>query len=301
MINKNKKLAFKVIILSALVVGLSFCGNNILRDHQRRAALEALRAPIEEAISNYPELDCSFLIKDLKFRNAMLANNETSKFAAASLLKLPILAAAFNAISEGQMALNTIVAIKRKDITGGSGKLKGYKLPFKLSIGKLLELMISASDNTATNKIISILGRDYINEEFIKTGLKDTHLARPMMDFSQRKNGVENYTSSRDIASILEKIYDRKLINATMSDLALSFLKKQKVNDRLPRYLPKNTVIAHKTGLEKGTVHDAGIVFAPGGDYIICVLTGNSRGYQKPKKLIAQISLLAYNLYLSSN
>jgi len=297
MFQRKQKLALSVLGLFLVISGLFLCGNRILQNYQRTKSFNSLRISIEKLTDDYPGIDCVFLIKDLKFRNAVLADNKKNKFPAASLLKLPILASALNAINEKQIALDDSVIINKKDIVGGSGKLKKCQLPYKLTFNELLELMISASDNTATNKTIQILGFDYINDQFIKIGLKDTYLTRLMMDFSQRKNGIDNYTSSRDIALILEKIYDQRLASRSLSKLAIAFLKKQKVNDRLPRYLPKNTVIAHKTGLEKGVVHDAGIVFAPQGSYIICVLTKNSKEYQKSKKLIAQISLLAYNLY----
>jgi beta-lactamase class A len=119
-----------------------------------------------------------------------------------------------------------------------------------------------------------------------------------MMDFSQRSNGVENYTAASDIVYLLEKIYNKQLIDRAYSELILSFLKKQKIKDRIPRYLPKGVIVAHKTGLERGIVHDAGIVFSPKDDYIICVLTKKVKVYSKAKKFIAQLSLLTYkNLY----
>ena len=35
--------------------------------------------------------------------------------------------------------------------------------------------------------------------------MKQTNLARKMMDFGDRKNGVENYTTAADMAQLLEK------------------------------------------------------------------------------------------------
>ena len=128
-------------------------------------------------------------------------------------------------------------------------------------------------------------------------GLTETALHRRLMDFSKRKQGVENYSSAYDISLVLEKSYDQKLISKELSRFGLKLLKKQKVNDRLPRYLPKDIVVAHKTGLERGVVHDAGIIFTPQGDYIITVLVKGEKNYRKAKKFIAQISGLTYNLY----
>jgi len=243
------------------------------------------------------KVEYGFIIKKLNFFSSGLINKPQEQFAAASLIKLPILAAAFYAVSEDKISLDEIITIEKKDVTGGSGKLKALSLPRKFNFAQILELMISSSDNTATNKVIKILGFEYINSIFKKLDLTGSTLVRKMMDFSQRKKGVENYTNPADIAYILEKIYRGELVNKKLSKLALSFLKKQKVNDRLPRYLPDGVIVAHKTGLERGVVHDAGIVFTPKGDYLICVLVKGTKSYSRAKKFIAQFSLLTYNLY----
>ena len=241
------------------------------------------------------DAEYSFFIKKLGLGSFELGFKGRKQFPAASLIKLPILAAAFYAIEERKVSLEDIITISKKDITGGSGRIKALSVPRKLTFGKILELMISSSDNTAANKVIQILGFEYINHIFKKIGLSETILARRMMDFSLRSKGIENYTTALDLAYLLEKIYKKKLISRELSDLALSFLKKQKVNDRLPRYLPSGVVVAHKTGLERSIVHDAGVVFYSRGNYLIFVLVAGDPNYAKSKKFIAQVSLLAYN------
>jgi len=247
------------------------------------------------------DLDYSIAIKDLGIFGPEFSHNKDADVVAASLIKLPVLAAVFSAVKEGVFSLDQDVIVQRKDITGGSGIIKAKKFPFTLKLSDLLKIMISRSDNTATNKIIELLGFDYLNLKFKELGLRDTSISRKMMDFSSRKKGIENYTSPRDTVYLLEKIYKEKLIAKRLSRLALLWLKQQKVNDRLPRYLPKETVVAHKTGLEKGIVHDAGIVFSPAGDYVICIMLSNADSYKKAKKIIAQLSLLTYNLYNKKN
>ena len=142
-----------------------------------------------------------------------------------------------------------------------------------------------------------ILGFDYINNGFKELDLKGTVLRRKMMDFSRRKQGIDNYTTAYDIGSLLTKIYYKRILDKRLCGYAASLLKNQKINDRIPYFLPEEVEVAHKTGFEKGVVHDAGIIFSPQGqDYILCVLTAKGRGYNEAKKLIAQVSLLTYNL-----
>ncbi|MDD5194995.1 MAG: class A beta-lactamase-related serine hydrolase [Candidatus Omnitrophica bacterium] len=241
--------------------------------------------------------NASFVVKDLSLPSLKISHKENERYPAASLIKLPILAVAFQAAAERKVALSQDVVIRKRDITGGSGILKTKRLPFKLSLTELLEIMIANSDNTATNKVIDILGSGYINRKFRTLGLRHTTLRRKMMDFSGRKKGIENYTSTSDIVTLLERIYNNKLVDSKSSNLALSFLRNQKVNDRIPLYLPGAVDIAHKTGLERGVVHDAGIIYTPKGDYIICVLTKKVKDYNRAKKFIAKLSLLTYNLY----
>ncbi|MBN1823892.1 MAG: serine hydrolase, partial [Endomicrobiales bacterium] len=70
---------------------------------------------------------------------------------------------------------------------------------------------------------------------------------------------------------------------------------RQKVNDRLPRGLPRGVAIAHKTGLLYGTVSDVGIVFTKEGDFIICVITSDIRGYKSAKRFIGRVAACTYN------
>jgi beta-lactamase class A len=292
---KRTLFVYLVLLVSAgilLVCSVLF----FLGFNQKKNLFRDLAREIESQAASV-DFNYSLIIKDLDLSCFEIATEPDKSVAAASLLKLPILAAAFTAVDEGKISLDTIVKIEKKDITGGSGKLKAMQLPVELTLREVLELMISISDNTATNKVIGLLGAEYINEVFGRLGLRRTSLCRKMMDFSLRRKGVENYTCASDIALLLEKIYHKDLVSEDFSRLALSFLKKQKVSDRIPRHLPEETVIAHKTGLERGVVHDAGIVFGPKGDYVICVLLDNVRSYETGKKFIAQVSLLTYNLY----
>ncbi|MDD4183113.1 MAG: class A beta-lactamase-related serine hydrolase [Candidatus Omnitrophica bacterium] len=239
--------------------------------------------------------DYSYIIKNIEKPFCEISRNEDKMFPAASVIKLPIAAVAFKAAKEGKVSLSQKFKISSKDIASGSGIIKTMPAPVVLTLEEIIEIMIANSDNTATNKIIDILGYQYLNKGFRELGLKRTVLKRKMMDFSGRKRGVENYTSASDIVFLLEEIYNGDLVDKGSSRLMLSFLSKQKINDRIPRYLPKNIKVAHKTGLERGVVHDAGIIFSSKGDCVVCVFTKRVKDYSKAKKFIARLSLATYD------
>ena len=129
----------------------------------------------------------------------------------------------------------------------------------------------------------------------VMLGLKHTRLLRKIADYQARDKGIENYTTADDMALLLDKIYQRKLGNKNISDQCISVLKLTRMNDRIPKHLPPEITVAHKTGLENGICHDAGIVFTPKGDFIIVVLTKHANPNSVPsKEFIAKISLHAY-------
>jgi beta-lactamase class A len=241
--------------------------------------------------------DVAVVIKDLATSRKILFG-QNKLFPSASLVKIPVMAACFYAADTGKINLTQRVCLRREDKVSGSGLLKNEAAEREFTVRELLGLMITESDNTASNMLIKLLGFDYLNNCFKKFGLKNTNISRRMMDFSNRRDGIENYTSAGDIAYLLEKIYRQQLINRTVSRDCLTLLKLQKMRDRIPARLPADTIIAHKTGLERGICHDAGIVFTDNGDFLICVLTKyKSKTAKKAKKFIARIAFLAYNYY----
>lgn len=167
------------------------------------------------------------------------------------------------------------------------------------TVEELLGPMITQSDNAAANVLIDFLGFDSLNSYFRKMGLRKTNLARKMMDFKERRAGEENYTTAGDMAYLLEVLYNKKFINSEISGKCLGLLGQQKINDRIPKNLPKEgTFIAHKTGLERHICHDVGIVFTDKGDFLICVLVKHKNRFAWPaKKLISDIALLTYDYY----
>jgi len=147
---------------------------------------------------------------------------------------------------------------------------------------------------------VDALGFGYINQKFVEFGLKSTDLRRGIMDLKWRDAGIENYTTPDEMAFLLEKIYKKELVSEEASTEMLNILKQQKHNDRLPRMLPLDTEIAHKTGTLRGTISDVGIIFTPEGDFIICVLTEDIKSNRMAKRFIGRIADWTYKFYKKS-
>jgi beta-lactamase class A len=253
---------------------------------------------VEGRAKNFKGRAC-IVIKDYN-RNFFFSQNADMKVPSASVVKMPLAAAVFTADTEGIISVKDTLKLKKKDITGGSGSLKNQRPNKEFSIEELVNLTITISDNTAANMLINLLGFDYINNWFMLNGMPGTNLSRHMMDMASRSKGIENYTTANDISAMLDSAYRNKLVNQYVSSECISLLKKQKTRNRIPAKLPKDTVVAHKTGLERGVCHDAGIVYTKNGNFLISVLTKhNNPSSQKSRELISDIALYVYRYYVS--
>jgi beta-lactamase class A len=91
--------------------------------------------------------------------------------------------------------------------------------------------------------------------------------------------------SPRAYASFFRRLYNATFLTRELSERALDILSKTDFADGLRAGVPADVVVAHKFGergiYEDGRVvgvelHDCGIVYAPAGPYLICVMTGGS-------------------------
>lgn len=114
-------------------------------------------------------------------------------------------------------------------------------------------------------------------------------------DATLRAEQALNVTTAADIAALYTMLVNGELISLDASAEMLDLLSLQVVNDRMPRYLPEGTVVAHKTGNWDGLVHDAGVIWSPSGPIVVVVLSDiNDEG--RAVELIASIALEAYLL-----
>jgi len=262
---------------------------------QRQAAWGNLKRRLSADIRRF-DGQAGVVVEDLQTGWSLVHQPQRS-FPAASVIKVPMMTACFQAAQEGKLDLNSSVVIRPADKVSGSGVLKAIPGKTTVPVSRLIDWMVTQSDNTAANILMSRLGMDYFNRHFQQMGLTGTHLSRRMMDFSGRRRGVENYTTAGDMACVLKKLYQEDAVSPQASRIGLDLLKRQHLHDRIPAMLPEGTPVAHKTGLERSVCHDAGIIFTRRGDLLICVLTQRKgkKGTSRPaKRFIARLAEHAY-------
>ena len=195
------------------------------------------------------------------------------KFRAASLIKIPILWTYLREVKNGSLNPAAPIALSVDMFVEGTGVLRNRSPGSTTTLEEAASLMISESDNIATNLIIDRLGFQAINTTIDNLGLSSTRLARKMWDFDAAARGHENVTCARDMSRLLERVARERSRRGSLETAVFQHLSAQRLNTKLPHSLPANMVCAHKTGDLPGLEHDAGILTDHKRDVVVVALS----------------------------
>ena len=213
-------------------------------------------------------------------------------FPLCSVVKIPVLAEAFRQMAAGQFGLDDRWALTTARKNLGSGTLRFMADGLQPTVRDLLTLMIIISDNTATDMVIYRLGVKSIHDYMHELGLTNTHIPLTLREIFEdivpdpdptqdqyelavkikqsptprdarayRSTPDNNVSTPRDMNRLNTLIFQGKILDRSACDGMLEILLAQQLNDRLPRFLPPGTRVAHKTGTLSGFRNDSGIIY----------------------------------------
>ncbi len=215
-------------------------------------------------------------------------SNEQRVYKTGSLYKLWIMGTTFEQIQKGKLHESDVLTqnlakLREKfHVATESGEPKDQKLT--MTVGEALEKMITVSDNYAAWLLTEKVGLSKVSVYLQRNG------------FTHSKIGTADgypVTTAFDVMLFFEKLSKGELADQSSTEKMITLLKRQRLNTKLPKYLPDNVAIAHKTGELEPFTHDAGIVYTSKGSYIIVVLSESTSRYQAEDR-IADISKAAY-------
>ncbi len=240
-----------------------------------------------------------------------IRHNPDMVFFTASTFKVPVLVELYRQVDQGKIAPDERIEFMDEMRTLGGGVLKQISAGLQPTIRDLAMLMIIISDNTATDILYNMVGRDNLNNAMRELGLAKTQvpmntrellysivgldtndpthtfqmasdllsLQKLLMDsdgYSEEKSDV---SSPDDMSRLLEMIYRGEVLSNSSREGALDIIKRQQLNNVIPLLLPPGTEVAHKTGSYPTVRCDVGIVYSPSGPYTVAImakqLTGN--------------------------
>lgn len=229
-------------------------------------------------------------IKNLKTGETFYSN-EHKVFESGSLYKIWIMATAYNRIQnktlkEDEVLSEEIAVLNEKfNISTESAEMTDGTIT--LPVHNAIEQMITISHNYAALLLTKKIKLSNVAVFLEQNGLSESKVGI---------DGSSPTSTPSDIALFFEKLYKGELANKENTDRMLDLLKMQQLNDKLPKYLPQDTVAAHKTGEIGWFSHDAGIVYSPKGDYIIVVLSDSSSP-PRAEDRIAEVSKAVYEYF----
>ncbi|MEH2208655.1 MAG: serine hydrolase [Nostoc sp.] len=253
--------------------------------------MAGITSQIRTLLASYKTLNPGIFFLDLDTGNYIDINGE-KRFAAASTIKFPLLVALFQEIDAGRIKLTDKLVMRRDLKVGESGIMQYKPIGTKFSVLETATLMMTISDNTATNLVLDRLGgAAKVSQRFRSWGLQNTALRNLLPDI-----GGTNTTSSKDLVRLAALVSNNRLLSPTSRDRVLGIMRRVKTNSLLPAGIGQGATIAHKTGTLRFIIGDAGIIQMPNGkSYLAGVLVQRPNYDRRAGDFVREVSRRVYN------
>jgi beta-lactamase class A len=223
------------------------------------------------------------------------SHNGGRKFRAASIVKIPLMVELYRGIERGEFSLKDVHVLQADEKAPGSGVMLHLHDGVELTMNDLIYLMISISDNTATNLLIRKAGMDAVNATMRELGMTGSNLGREMKNRPAVEGEQENWSTADDYTLIVQSILDGQAASPASCEAMTEMLRKQQNRKRISRFLPEDESIewGTKTGSIKNVTNDAGFIRTPQGRLIITVLCEGMADQHRGEQVIGEISRAA--------
>lgn len=247
-------------------------------------ALDRLKQQLQAYVSRQKGTYGVYLI-DLK-SGAGIGVNETKIFPTASTFKLPMSMYVMNEVAAGRASLDDKLTFKETDREGGTGILQNkIKEGDQFTLGQLVDLALTESDNIATNMICRRFGFRPVYDYMLKLGGTVTK-------FDAETIG----TTPKDMATYMQQLRQPNGVTVATPELRqrlLDALARTSFHDRIEAGVPSGVRVAHKIGTLTNVINDVGLVYAPERPFILAVFSVDVRENTAPQ-VITEITRLIY-------
>lgn len=261
----------KIFLSGALFLCAAFSVQAQRTDKKMQAALQTM-------VNGY-QGDIGVYVKNLRTGKVAMINAD-SIFPTASIVKVPIMLGIADRMNKGELAYDSLFTYKDSLLYEGSDILGSFKSGEKIALKKILMLMLTTSDNTASLWLQSIAGTGTrINTILDSLGFKDTRV-------NSRTPGRENnrtqygwgQTTPREMGTLFEKIYRYEVFSKTSSERMLRLLGRNfwDENEAIS-VIPPTIEVFSKNGCVNASRSEAMIVNVPGNPFVFCIFTKNNK------------------------
>jgi beta-lactamase class A len=218
------------------------------------------------------------------------------EFFTASIIKVPVMVAVYRKVDEGELSFSQMIEIKEEDWAAGAGWLQWERAGTKQTVGDLLLLMMTQSDNVATNALVrTVGGADHVNEVARSLGAENTLLYQKVSSERAAIPQLDNRTTPRDMAAMMQKIADGEAASDKSCQYMIELMDLNELDWWLDAGLPADVYAANKAGWLYEVYDDVGIVKAGDRPYVIAILSKYGSGdVDRGRLLIEDLSRIAW-------
>jgi beta-lactamase class A len=266
-----------------------------------------LQTKIEEAIKGFNG-DIGIYVKDLRTGKTVSINADTI-FPTASIVKVPILIGIMDKINRKQLDYNQELLYRDSLAYSDYDVTASFKDTTKILLKKVIMLMLTTSDNTASLWLQKLAGTGTrINSILDSMGFKDTRV-------NSRTPGRENdrttygwgQTTPNEMGRIFEKIYSNEIFTPAVCErmmrcLGRNYWDEDEAISEIPPYIE----VFSKNGCVNAVRSEVMIVNAPHNPYVFCIFTKNNKDISwthnnEAWALARKISSLLWNYFEPKN
>lgn len=217
-------------------------------------------------------------VKDLH-TGKIASINADSIFPTASMVKVPILIGIMDKINKGELNYHQELTYKDSLFYAGSDLLASLKNNEKVELSKVIMLMLTTSDNTASLWLQSLAGTGTrINQILDSIGYTATRVnsRTPGREASREKFGW-GQTSPKEMVSMFEALANRNLLDTASSEKMLRLLGRNYWDEEAISQIPPDVFVASKNGAVNASRSEAMYVSGKNARYVFCICTKNNK------------------------
>ncbi len=239
-------------------------------DKQLRAKVEALLQGFQGNVGVY--------VHDL-VKGKTVAINADTIFPTASMVKIPILIGIMQKIRDSELQYHQVLTYRDSLLYEGEDILGSFKDTEHIELSKVMMLMLSMSDNTASLWLQSIAGGGLrINQLLDSAGIKVTRVnsRTPGREEARTQYGW-GQTTPREMATLMEKIVNKQIINTAASEKMLRLLGRNYWDEEAISQIPTDVFVASKSGAVDESRSEVLFVNGRRSRYVFCICTKNNK------------------------
>ncbi len=256
------------ILLFALLAGMQF--SKAQRTDQK------LQRKVEALIKGF-QGDIGIYVKSLK-TGKVVAINADSVFPTASMVKVPILVGIVDKLNKGELNYHQSLEYNDSLLYEGVDILGSFKNKEKIDLPKVLMLMLTTSDNTASLWLQSLAGTGTrINQLLDSLGYKYTRVnsRTPGREANRSRYGW-GQTTAYEMANLLERIYKKEIFSDSSCIRMMRLLGRNYWDEEGLSAIPPTVEVFSKNGAVNASRSEVMLVNAPHHPYVVCIVTKNN-------------------------